>query len=131
MAVLANNIEIIVVLSYSNQSHKLRMMTNFDWSHDLSFKLFFSIWWTNIILNFFNRNLSASPFPLKNFRRMPKSNFLLKPQRTIINNILFCTFLNFLNNEPFKINKAAITTKILLRYINLFYFRYHLFFLLL
>ena len=107
------------------------MMANFNWSHNFPFKLFLCIWRTDVIFDLFDCNFSTPPLPFENLRRVPKAYFFLKPERRVINNILLCTFLNFLNNEPFEVNKATITSEILFRNINLFYFWYHLLLLLL
>lgn len=105
------------------------MMSNFDRCHNLAPKLFLCSCWTYIIFNFFNSNLSSSPLAFKYLWRVPKTNFLLKFQCRVINDILLCVFFNLFNNKSFQINKT-IGFKIFFSNINLFYFWYHLFFLL-
>lgn len=106
------------------------MVSNFNWSHNLSFKLFLGVLRTHPFFYFLDCNLPSSPFTFKNLWRVPKSNFLFKFECWILNYILLSTFLNFLDYETFKINETTIGSEIVLRNVHLFYLRDHLFFFL-
>ena len=101
MAILAYNIIVCVMLSYSNHSYQLWMMSNLYWGHNFSFKLFLRSRRIHIIFNFLYSNLPASPFSFKNFGWMTKPYFLFKFKLRIFNEILFCTFFHLLDDETF------------------------------
>lgn len=68
IAKLVNDVVFVVMLSDSNQSDKIRMVSNPHRSHDLAFKLFLSICRSDVVFNSFDCDLSSSPLALENLR---------------------------------------------------------------
>lgn len=129
ITVLANDIEIIIVLGHPDHRHQLRMMPNFHRSHNFSFEFLLSIRWADVIFYFLDGHLSTSPFAFEDFWRVAKPNFLLEFERRILNNVLLCALLDLLDDETLEVNKT-IALKSFLSNVDFFYFRNHLLFLL-
>ena len=125
MAILVNNIEVVLVLGYSDEGHKLRMMPDFDWSHDLSFELFLSAGRTYIVFDLLNCHLAAPPNSFENFGRVPWTYFLLQFYSWIFDEVLLSTFLHLLHNKSLEIDKALASASFL-NYVDLFDFGYQL-----
>jgi hypothetical protein len=78
IAVLIYYIKIFLVLANTDESYKLRMVPNFNWSHYLSFKLFFWSGWMNILFYLLYGDLTSSPLTLEDLRRISIAYFLFK-----------------------------------------------------
>ena len=118
IAILVNNIEILFMLTNSNKSYQLRMVSNFNWSHNLPFKLFFRT--RKTIFNFFNCHLSSSPLSFKNLRWITITNFFFENKSTIINNILLGILSHLFNNKLSEIYEILFFWR---RIFFLFFFR--------
>lgn len=99
IAIFIYDVEIILVLAYTNQSHQLRMMSYLNGSYYFTLELFFRTGGSAIFLYLLYSHFSASPLTFEHFRGVTVTYLFFKNQTAKLNQILICVAFNLLYNK--------------------------------